>query len=74
MNTKELITEVISLPVEERAVVVDSILKSLNPPESEIDKRWISIAKRRLSELRTGKVKAVPGEEVFNKIWNRLST
>ena len=73
MNTKELITEVISLPIEERAAVVDSILKSLNPPEPEIDKRWISIAKRRISELRSGKVKAVPGEEVFNKIWDRFS-
>lgn len=68
MNTKELITEIISLPVNDRVTVVDSILKSLNPPESEIDKKWIAIAKRRLSELQSGKIKAVPGEEVFDKI------
>jgi len=73
MNTKELITEVVSLPVEERAVVVDSILKSLNPTESTIDKKWVLIAKRRLAELHEGQVKAIPGEEVFNKIWDRLS-
>lgn len=73
MKTKDLIAEAISLPVEERAMVIDSLLKSLNPPESEIDKKWAAVAKRRLEELRAGKVKAVPGEEVFKRILNRLS-
>ena len=73
MKTKDLIAEAISLPVEERAMVVDSLLKSLNTPESEIDTKWAAVAKRRLGELRSGKVEAVPGEEVFKKIRNRLS-
>jgi putative addiction module component (TIGR02574 family) len=72
MKTKDLIAEAISLPVEERAMVVDSLLKSLNPPESEIDKKWAAVAKRRLEELRSGEVKAIPGEEVFRRIWNRF--
>lgn len=73
MKTKELIAEVISLSVEERAMVADSLLKSLNPPESEIDKKWAAVAKRRLEQLRSGEVQPVPGEEVFQKIWNRFS-
>ena len=73
MKTKELIAEIISLPVEERAMVADSLLKSLNPPESEIDKKWAALAKRRLEQLRSGEVQPVPGEEVFQKIWNRFS-
>jgi putative addiction module component (TIGR02574 family) len=72
VTMKELIEEVASLPVEERAIVVDSILRSLNPPESDIDHRWAQVAQRRLTELRSGKVKPVPGEEVFAKVWKRF--
>ena len=54
-------------------MVVESILRSLNPPETDIDKKWALVAKRRLAELRTGEVVAVPGDEVFRKIWNRFA-
>lgn len=72
MNTKQLIDEAVSLPVEERALVVDSLLRSLNQPEPEIDKKWAKEAQRRLVELRSGSVEAIPGEEVFGKIWKRF--
>ena len=72
MKIKDLIEEATSWPVEERAMVIDSLLKSLNPPELEIEKKWVSVAKRRLEELRSGKVKAIQGEEVFKKIWNKF--
>jgi putative addiction module component (TIGR02574 family) len=74
MKTKDLIAEAISLPVEERAMVVDSILKSLNPPESDIDQQWAAVAKQRLKELRSGAVEAIPGDEVFKRIWKRFSS
>ncbi len=73
LSTKELIEEATSLPVEERAIVVDSLLKSLNPPNEQIDQKWLAVAKRRLAELRSGEVKAIPGDEVFAKVWKRFS-
>lgn len=72
MNTKELIDEAVSLPVEERALVVDSLLRSLNQPDSEIDKQWVAVAQKRIAEMRSGAVTAVPGEEVFRKIRQRF--
>jgi putative addiction module component (TIGR02574 family) len=72
MTMKELIDEVVSLPVEERALVADSILRSLNPPESDIDRKWAQVAQRRLAELRSGKVKPIPGEKVFARVWKRF--
>ena len=68
MNTKQLIDKAVSLPVEERALVVDSLLRSLNQPQSEIDKKWAAVANRRLLELRRRSVEAVAGHEVFERI------
>jgi len=69
---KEIRQEAESLPVEERAMVIDSLLRSLNPPSIEIDKEWVKVAKRRLAELRSGGVKPIPGNEVFAKIRGRF--
>ena len=73
MKPKELIAEAISLPMEERAIVVDSILRSLNSPEDDIDRQWIGEAERRLDEVRTGRVKAIPGDQVFAQIRKRFA-
>ena len=43
LNTKEIIDEISLLPVEERAIIVDSLLKTLNPIEQDIEKEWIKV-------------------------------
>ena len=73
MKTTDILNEAISLPVEERVILVDSLLKTLNSPSPNIDKLWAEIAQRRLQELRSGEVKAVPGDEVFKRRWERFS-
>ncbi len=73
-STAEIIHEAKSLPVEERTMVVDSLLRTLNTPDPEIDRQWAAVAKRRLEELRSGRVNPVPGEEVFAKIRQRFTT
>jgi len=73
-STIEIIHEIESLPVEERAFVADSVLRTLNQPDPEIDKKWAVAAKRRLNDLRSGRVKPIPGEEVFAKIRQRFTT
>ena len=73
-STADIIHEAESLPVEERTVIVDSLLRSLNPPDLEIDRKWAAVARRRLDELRSGHVQPVPGEEVFAKIRQRFAT
>ena len=72
MSTKELIEQAMALPVEERALVVDSLLRSLNPPQADVDAQWAAEARRRLAELRSGEVEAIPGEAVFERVWERF--
>lgn len=72
MSMKDLIDQANALPVEERALVIESLLKGLNTPEPDIDKRWGEIASRRLSELQSGTVQGVSAEAVFERMWKRL--
>jgi len=72
-GTKDIIQEAATLPVEERAIVVDSLLRTLNPPNTEIDRAWVRIAQRRLADLRSGRVQPVLGDQVFAKVKERFA-
>lgn len=73
-KTEDLFDEAISLPIEKRTLLVDKLLQSLNPTQSEIDKLWAEEAERRVEEIAIGSVKTIPGEEVFDKIRDRLKS
>jgi hypothetical protein len=70
-GVKDIIEEAKQLPVDDRVAVVDSLLRTLNVPDPEIDKAWSDVARDRLAELRTGRVKARPGTEVLARIKDR---
>lgn len=74
IKTKELFDEASSLPVELRLRLVEKLLRTLNPTQKEIDKLWVKEAEKRVEEIRSGKVKTIPGEKVFKKIRDRLSS
>ena len=68
IKTDELISEAVSLPVESRILLVNKLLESLNPSKKEIDALWAKEAEERIADIRTGKEKTIPGEEVFKEI------
>jgi putative addiction module component (TIGR02574 family) len=64
-----VIEEALSLPANVRISLIEKLLTSLNlPVDEEIDRLWAEEAERRVSQIEEGKVKLVPGEEVFTKI------
>ena len=72
MKTDDLILEIQSLPVEERARVADSVLRSLNQTASEVDLKWTRLATKRLQDIRMGNVQPVAADVVFEEIWHRF--
>lgn len=73
MKADDLISMAESLPLDLKTQLIDRLLKSLSPSQKEIDELWAKEAEKRVEEIRTGKVKTIPGEEVFKEIQDRLS-
>jgi putative addiction module component (TIGR02574 family) len=71
-KTDELISMVESLPVDIKTTLVEKILNSLYPSQKEIDALWAKEAERRVKEIKTGKVKTIPGDEVFKEIQKKF--
>jgi len=74
IKTDVLISEVISLPVDIRTQLIEKLLDSLNPTKKEIDELWGKEVELRVQEIKTGKVKTIPGEDVFKEIQDKLSS
>ena len=68
--------QALRLPAEERAELASVLLASLDgEPEddpAEVERLWIEEVERRLEELRSGKVKGIPAEEVFAKLRSKF--
>jgi len=61
-----------ALPIEEKAILVERVLDSMYPHQKEIDDLWRIEAERRVADVRSGKVKPIPGDEVFAEIEERF--
>ncbi len=70
---KSIIQEASELPVEDRVMVIDLLLRTLNMPNPDIDRAWSETAKHRLAELRSRRVQPIPGNEVFSRIKERFA-
>jgi putative addiction module component (TIGR02574 family) len=69
---EKLLREALSLPLDLRTELVDKLLQSLNAPlKADVEQAWAEEAERRLDEISSGKVQAIPGDDVFKKIHDR---
>jgi putative addiction module component (TIGR02574 family) len=71
-KTDELISMVESLPIDIKTKLIEKILESLHPSQKEIDKLWAQEAETRVGDIRTGRVRKIPGEAVFKEIHDRF--
>lgn len=67
MSTDELLEKAKSLPATQQLRLVEDLLDVLDCPDTDIDAAWATEARDRLAAYRSGKVKAIPLEEVLAK-------
>lgn len=65
MSTKELFDEALKLKPKDRAKLIESLLKSLDQPDKELDRIWAEESEKRLKAYREGKLKGIPMEDIF---------
>ncbi|MBT9133187.1 MAG: hypothetical protein DDT32_02262 [Syntrophomonadaceae bacterium] len=66
-SSKFILEKALQLKPQERFIIIDSLLLSLDEPNKEIDEIWAIEAEKRLTAYRSGKSKGVPSEEVFGE-------
>lgn len=67
----ELEAEILGLPPEERAHLLERLIDSFEP-ESRIRDAWIALALQRDAEVRAGNVELVPGSEALERVKARI--
>jgi len=60
------------LPIDLKLELVDRLLESISPSQKDIDELWKVEVERRVEDVRSGRVKTIPGEQVFAEIEERF--
>ena len=67
LTREQIEAEARRLPPEERALLVEELILSLDD-EAEIDRAWAVEVRRRLEQLRNGQVETIPAEKVLAEL------
>ena len=71
-TTDQIIREVLALPLEERAQLIERLLATFQtPPDPALDQLWANEAHDRLDAYDRGELDAVDIEDVFQQIDER---
>jgi putative addiction module component (TIGR02574 family) len=65
-KVKSLAKTAVLLPTKDRTYLAEQLLASLD--ESDLEQQWTTEARRRRDEVRSGRVKPIPAEEVYRRI------
>ena len=69
MTVEQIAEEALGLPSEARALLADRLVESLDPAEDgQIRRLWAAAALRRRDEVRSGRVKTIPGDEALARV------
>ena len=74
VQVSEVLEKALTLSAQDRGALIDRLIESLDegPAEAGVEEAWASEIKRRVDEIRSGKARMIPMEEVRDRISARL--
>lgn len=68
METRDsLLEKALLLKPQERYLLIEGLIQSLDASSKQIDSIWIEEAAKRLAAHRSGKTKGIPAEHIFGE-------
>jgi putative addiction module component (TIGR02574 family) len=69
-QVSELLEKALGLSAQERGLLIDRLIETLDnePAEEGVEAAWGEEIKRRVDDIRSGRVKTVPGEQVLREL------
>jgi putative addiction module component (TIGR02574 family) len=66
----ELLEKALALSTQERSLLIDRLMASLDeePADEGVEATWDDEIKRRIDDIRSGRVKTIPGEQVLREL------
>jgi putative addiction module component (TIGR02574 family) len=72
-QVSKVLEKALSLSTQDRGLLIDRLIESLDdePAEEGTEEAWAQETKRRVDEIRSGKGKMIPGEQVLREFAKR---
>ena len=67
MSINQILKDAINLKHQDKYLLIETLVHSLNEPDSDIEKLWIEESQRRLDLYNSGDLETVSYDEVFTK-------
>ncbi len=69
-QVSEVLEKALALSTQERGLLIDQLIESLDegPVQDGVQEAWSEEIKRRVDDIRSGKVKMIPGEQVLREL------
>ena len=69
-QVSELLEKALALSTQERGLLIGRLIESLDdePAEAGVEAAWDEEVGRRVEDIRLGRVKTIPGEQVLREI------
>ena len=69
-QVSEVLEKSLALSTQERGLLINQLIESLDegPAEEGVEEAWGEEIKRRVDDIRSGKVKMIPGERVLREL------